>query len=131
MIWHTADGGKSWLVQLTLPKDVPKTHSKLGTTPIYSIAMLPDGELGWAVGYWGTILRTVDGGALWHSVIGGGNGWLMGVHFRADGQNGWIVGADGLLLHTADRGDIGNLNAAKPNYGSSTSILRTMGKRAG
>jgi photosystem II stability/assembly factor-like uncharacterized protein len=104
MIWHTSDGGKTWQIQLILPKDTSRIHPGLGTTPIYSIAMLPDGEHGWAVGYKGTMLCTADGGAHWQSIAGGSNDWFMGVYFQADGQKGWIVGADGLLLCTIDGG---------------------------
>jgi photosystem II stability/assembly factor-like uncharacterized protein len=103
-IWNTIDGGKTWQPQLILPKNTSNTHPGLGTTPIYSITMLPEGEQGWAVGYKGTILRTTNSGAHWELVAGGSNGWFMGVHFQVNGQKGWIVGADGLLLQTIDGG---------------------------
>ena len=132
MIWHTADGGKTWQIQLTLPKDAPNIRPRLGTTPIYSIAMSADGEQGWAVGYGGTILRTSDGGSL--LVSGGLRRQRMAywgcIFMLAERTAGSLAPTVSCCIPRMP-GSIGNLNVAKPNCGSSTSILRTMEGWAG
>jgi photosystem II stability/assembly factor-like uncharacterized protein len=61
------------------------------------------GELVWAVGYWGTALRSTDSGRSWESVPTPTHETLHAVAF-ADESNGWAVGANGALLHTSDGG---------------------------
>lgn len=60
VIWHSADGGKSWEKQTTEQ-----------TLPLAAIRFSSD-ECGCAVGALGTILQTSDGGATWETVRGGG-----------------------------------------------------------
>jgi photosystem II stability/assembly factor-like uncharacterized protein len=64
-----------------------------------------DASNGWAVGQWGVIVRTTDGGESWTlqrsdmSV----DQPLFSVHFR-DAKEGWAVGLWSLMLHTSDGG---------------------------
>ena len=65
----------------------------------------PDPKHGWAVGNWGAILRTQDGGDTWqlqrsdlHADIP-----LFGVYFR-NARQGWATGLWSLLLATDDGG---------------------------
>ena len=59
---------------------------------------------GWAVGVYGTIIRTTDGGKTWIRQISGNNYWLNGVSFT-DINNGTVVGEVGTILRTTDGGE--------------------------
>lgn len=72
-IWHSSDDGQSWRQQQT-------GH----TTPLHAINFSSD-ETGWAVGAFGTILRTVDGGATWETARAGARrAALLSIHARPD-----------------------------------------------
>ncbi len=60
-------------------------------------------EEGWAVGAFGTILHTRDGGQSWRLQLSRTMEQLFSVDF-ADTQNGWVVGRSGLALHTTNGG---------------------------
>lgn len=57
----------------------------------------------WAVGYWGTVLRSADGGASWERHPAPTQETLYDVSF-ADERNGWAVGAHGVVLRSTDGG---------------------------
>ncbi|NOX54993.1 MAG: hypothetical protein GXP27_11270 [Planctomycetes bacterium] len=59
VIWHTSDGGATWLAQMTGQ-----------SLPLYAVDF-PTERMGYAVGAMGTILRTEDGGATWQTVRAG------------------------------------------------------------
>ena len=78
--------------------------------------LLPEGEVGWAVGDSGTILHTTDGGETWHPQAGpfGQRGQvaapdLLSVDSLSDGRRGWAAGSDGVILATTDGGKSWNL----------------------
>ena len=58
---------------------------------------------GWAVGAFGTIYRTHDGGRSWDAQSSGTLEQLFSVDF-ADIQTGWAVGRSGVIVHTTDSG---------------------------
>jgi photosystem II stability/assembly factor-like uncharacterized protein len=60
-------------------------------------------NLGWAVGDFGIILATTDGGLNWNFQDSGGFEILNGVSF-ADDNTGVIVGEFGLVLQTTTGG---------------------------
>ena len=60
-------------------------------------------DTGTAVGDYGTVLRTTDGGATWLSQTSGTTGWLNSVSFT-DVNNGTAVGEAGTIIHTTDGG---------------------------
>ncbi|MBC8635734.1 glycosyl hydrolase [Caballeronia sp. EK] len=65
-----------------------------------------DDRTGWAVGHWGTILKTVDGGETWaleRSDVASDRP-LFSVYFR-NAREGFAVGLWSLLLHTIDGGN--------------------------
>jgi hypothetical protein len=57
----------------------------------------------WAVGAFGSIYHTTDGGKVWEPQPSGTDEPLFGVEF-ADATRGWAVGKSSLILHTADGG---------------------------
>jgi photosystem II stability/assembly factor-like uncharacterized protein len=64
-----------------------------------------DGKTGWAVGHWGAVIRTDDGGESWQlqRVDTAVDQPLFSVHFR-DRENGWAVGLWSLVIATHDGG---------------------------
>ncbi|HEX4609218.1 MAG TPA: YCF48-related protein, partial [Urbifossiella sp.] len=72
VVFHTADGGKTW--------DVQKTNL---TAPVLGLHFL-DADTGWAVGELGTIARTTDGGKTWTaSRTGGQRAAVLFLHAHA------------------------------------------------
>lgn len=61
------------------------------------------GDMAWAVGYWGTVLRSADRGKSWSHVSTPTDAALYAVSF-ANESDGWAVGAKGALLRTTDGG---------------------------
>lgn len=57
-VWHSADGGRKWNAQPTGQ-----------TQPLYGLTFMSE-QVGIAVGAFGIILRTDDGGNSWHTVRG-------------------------------------------------------------
>jgi len=66
-------------------------------------AVEAEGDSVWAVGYWGTVLRSSDGGQSWARGSTPTSETLYGVDF-ADAQHGFAVGANGVLLASSDGG---------------------------
>jgi len=62
-----------------------------------------DTEFGWAVGCWGKIVHTQNGGKSWSPQDSKTDSYLYSVNFT-DRLNGWIVGNYGTILHTQDGG---------------------------
>jgi photosystem II stability/assembly factor-like uncharacterized protein len=56
-----------------------------------------------AVGYWGAIYVSDDGGTTWAKADSGSKSLLYGVSM-ADVERGWAVGQSGTILHTTDGG---------------------------
>ena len=70
-----------------------------------------DANIGTAVGYYGTIVRTTDGGNSWTIQQSGTSLDLWGVSF-SDASNGTAVGAGGMILRTTDGGEHWNIQAS-------------------
>jgi len=70
---------------------------------LFSVSV-PDPENAVAVGYYGSIRQTRDGGKTWLKRESGTNKPLYSVSM-ADPQHGWAVGQTGLILRTADGGE--------------------------
>ena len=64
-----------------------------------------DEKTGWAVGHWGVVIRTDDGGETWQlqRVDTSVDQPLFSVHFR-DRETGWAVGLWSLVIATRDGG---------------------------
>jgi photosystem II stability/assembly factor-like uncharacterized protein len=103
---RTEDGGKTWSkvalpTDLALPEDVADIVQP-GDVLLYDVAF-PTPERGWAVGEFGVIFTTADGGKTWTTQKSPVETTLFGVHF-ADAENGWATGIEQVLLHTTDGG---------------------------
>ena len=73
VVWHSGDGGKSWRAQVTGQ-----------SLPIHRLHF-SDAQTGWAVGSYGLVMHTSDGGENWHVVRGGGKrAALMCITTRPD-----------------------------------------------
>jgi len=103
---RTEDGGKTWSkvalpTDLTLPEDVADIVQP-GDVLLYDVDFISP-ERGWAVGEFGVVLATSDGGKTWSVQKTPVETTLFGVHF-ADAQRGWATGIEQVLLHTTDGG---------------------------
>ena len=103
---RTEDAGATWTKvplppDMKLPPDVADVVEP-GDVVLYA-ATFADAEHGWAVGEFGVILATTDGGSTWHPQTSPIETSLFGVSF-ADAQRGWAVGIESTLLTTTDGG---------------------------
>lgn len=95
-ILGTGDGGQSWELQYT--------HPQGGT--IWSLFPLDDQTV-YAVGEYGLIAYTADGGATWNAQSSPSSNFLFGIYF-SDAATGWICGDYGVVLKTTDGGSTWN-----------------------
>lgn len=75
---------------------------KLPEASLYAVTAR--GKNAWAAGYWGTILRSRDGGRNWSQPATPTAKTLFGISF-ADDNVGWAVGAAGTILRSTDGGE--------------------------
>jgi photosystem II stability/assembly factor-like uncharacterized protein len=87
-----AADGNGWCWQRPLPQG----NAITSTTYVSN-------KHGWAVGEYGTILTTADGGTTWTAQKSGTDLRLNSVSF-SDANNGWIGASGGMLLRTIDGG---------------------------
>jgi photosystem II stability/assembly factor-like uncharacterized protein len=84
------------LAQTTLaPAAVLRDH-------LYGVKALSSSEA-WAVGNYGAIYHTADGGRTWEPRDSGTKSPLFSIDF-ADAEHGWVVGRSGEILATSDAG---------------------------
>ena len=74
-----------------------------------------DESFGWAVGDFGTIIHTRDGGKTWMSQGSGEDRIYNDVCF-IDRQLGWVAGEYGLLYHTTDGGTTWELQDCRISF---------------
>jgi photosystem II stability/assembly factor-like uncharacterized protein len=91
-----------------LSDDDGKTFRQARSVPVSSTltaVSFADARRGWAVGHWGAIIATGDGGETWDLQRSdtGVDQPLFSVHFTSPDE-GWAVGLWSLFLHTADGG---------------------------
>ena len=110
-----------------LSDDGGKTFRQAKAVPVRSTltsVCFADAKNGWAVGHWGVILATVDGGESWQLQRSDlqVDQPLFSVCFR-DPQHGFAVGLWSLLLTTADGGRSWQTVTLPPPPGSSRADL--------
>jgi photosystem II stability/assembly factor-like uncharacterized protein len=66
-----------------------------------------DTSLGWAVGEYGTIIHTTNGGVSWYEQEYGRSDNMLAIAMVSDTM-GWAVGDNGVILYTTDAGDTWN-----------------------
>lgn len=79
-----------------------RQDSAAQTRTLYAVAFL-DTNCGWAVGEWGTIRKTVDGGETWNGHTTGTENAEYSVCF-ADTMHGWSISAAGWARRTVNGG---------------------------
>ncbi len=87
----TKDGGRTWQHQFLAPRVLKKIVS-------------PDGASLFAIGEYGTIVYSTDGGLNWSS-LGGKKKIHYTDVFALDSRMAWVTGRSGLLLTTEDGGE--------------------------
>jgi photosystem II stability/assembly factor-like uncharacterized protein len=91
LILHTADGGRTWLEQIS------RTHNAL------SAVSFPNNQRGFAVGSAGTVVATSDGGRSWKAQKSGVEEQLLSLQALSPDVV-YAVGAYGTLISTTDGG---------------------------
>ncbi len=71
-----------------------------------------EGNMAFAVGYWGVILRSTDQGQTWRVAPTPTQRNLHAVDFHGE-KHGWAVGAQGVILRTTDGGESWSLQVAE------------------
>ncbi len=133
LVFHSTDGGKTWKQQtsrrelyalkaiskstviavggdsfggvLVRSTDGGATWTENNNFPVLYGLTFINAKIGWAVGQFGTVVKTTDAGVTWVPQVSGVDQRiaLAGVSF-ADPNNGWIVGDFGTLIHTTNGG---------------------------
>ena len=93
---------------ILLSDDGGKTFRQASRVPVSSTlnsVAFADARHGWAVGHWGVILGTTDGGETWQLERSDLqiDQPLFSVYFR-NARDGWAVGLWSIVLHTTDGG---------------------------
>jgi photosystem II stability/assembly factor-like uncharacterized protein len=93
---------------ILLSDDGGKTFRQAGKVPVSSTltsVAFADARHGWAVGHWGVILGTADGGDTWQIERSDfrADQPLFSVYFK-NAHEGWAVGLWSIVLHTTDGG---------------------------
>jgi photosystem II stability/assembly factor-like uncharacterized protein len=104
---HTEDGGASWTVMrvpenVVLPDSALDTGVEPGDVNLYGVSY-GDADHVWAVGEFGIVITSSDGGTTWQQQHTPVENTLFGVRFL-DARRGWAVGVDSLILRTEDGG---------------------------
>lgn len=116
---------------ILLSDDDGKTHRQARQVPMdvtLTSVSFADEQHGWAVGHWGVVLQTSDGGETWHvqRTDTHVDRPLFAVHFF-DKDNGVAVGLWSLVLVTADGGDHWKTVDLPPPEGSQRADLNLLG----
>ena len=113
-IFHTEDGGKTWITQFDEPAGKEQKLSD-GLLDVFFI----NRDVGWVVGSRGRILHTKDGGRHWEHQKSGTVVRLRGVQF-VDDNKGWAVGesktnhgSTAVFMHTENGGKEWNIQLKK------------------
>lgn len=106
----------------------PRQARQVPLSSTLTAVAFADAEHGWAVGHWGAILATADGGETWHiqRMDTAEDRPLFAVHFF-DARHGVAVGLWSLVLTTADGGKTWVEREMQPPPDSSRADLNLLG----
>ena len=100
----TGDSGLSWL-RYPIERN-PHLRLLSISKDLYAVTFAADGQTGWAVGEYRTILKTIDGGETWEQRESLDRSPILNsVTFADDALVGWAVGWSGTIFKTTDGGD--------------------------
>jgi len=91
-IWKTTDGGYTWSFKYQSPLN----------WDLHKLQFVNDTE-GWAVGEWGLVVKSTDGGESWfqtNTITGEG---MFGIYFY-DSDHGFVVGKDENIIRSTNGG---------------------------
>ena len=88
----SADKGDSWNIN-SLDEDL-----------FLTAVQFLDADTGFAVGEFGSVYKTTDGGGYWEYQEPLPNEFYPQDAYFADAERGWVVGLSGAVMHTADGG---------------------------
>ncbi|WP_430292817.1 WD40/YVTN/BNR-like repeat-containing protein [Pseudomonas sp. B1-22] len=108
-------------------RNLRQAHSVPLSSPLTGVSFV-DAQQGWAVGHWGAIVQTTDGGNNWQiqRVDTEVDRPLFAVHFF-DSQHGVAVGLWSLVLTTDDGGKTWSEQTLTPPPGAKRADLNLMG----
>ncbi len=125
VVWHSPDGGRRWVKQLT------------GQTAPLSAVRFANHQLGLAVGEFGVIIRTEDGGKTWQGVRGNGrHAAVLALHARPGQTSAALLtklsGEAGYrsAVWIAQRNDLGPLAIASDSESRLNSAVQKSGGNA-
>lgn len=108
LIEKTTDGGIFWF----------PIYYETDSYPLrFSSVFFSDIDRGYVVGTYGTILKTIDGGANWSNQNSGTTNGLCSIYYT-DESTGYTVGGEGTILKTTD----GGINWITQNSGTTVEL---------
>jgi photosystem II stability/assembly factor-like uncharacterized protein len=103
-ILATENGGEEWFIQYQEEeKDIMEVVDIEEEVKNLNNIFFYDENNGWAVGEFGYILHTKDGGKTWERQDCGFKNTLFGIEFL-EKDYGFVTGLDGLIIYTTDGG---------------------------
>lgn len=122
LILHTRDGGETWAVQYRDPEiDAPEDEGfGFLEKPLMDV-WFRDRQTGFAVGAYGLLLRTDDGGESWEDVsfdVDNEDGFHYNAIAEIKGSGLFLVGEMGTMYRSADFGDTWETLEEMPYDGS-------------
>lgn len=108
-----------FLMSLIISQQIFPQWKKINPLPQFNVLMgvnFINSNSGWAVGYQGTIINTIDGGKTWKSQTSGTTKNLTKVFFTSM-SNGTVIGNDGTILHTTNGGDTWTIQTSGTTQG--------------
>jgi photosystem II stability/assembly factor-like uncharacterized protein len=111
-LWHTSDGGKTWVLLFDVSSDI---------TAGYSFVQFINAQVGWRQKI-DRLEKTTDGGHTWEKVatpFKPDEGEIFSVKFLPDGRRGWLTGG---VYRSLDQSQYGELPVRSTNADGTKAI---------